>query len=139
VHRLSFVIGAMLFAVSATACGGGGDNGNPAAPSQQPFNQTITGTVSSFGTTQHLVNVPRGGNMRLSVSWVDGGDLDLYLTGTGCNAYPPTSCQILAASDGLSNPEVITRTVSSGEQFKAWVDSFVLSSARNYTLTINIQ
>jgi hypothetical protein len=119
------------------ACGGG--EGGPSAPTPQAFNQTITGTVSSFGFTEHLVNIPRNGNMRLSLSWSDGGDLDLYLTGSGCNSYPPLNCQVLAASDGLSHPEVITRTVSSGEQFKAWVDSFVLNNPRNYTLTISIQ
>lgn len=137
-YRLILVTSLALCASMAAACGGS-DAGGPAAPTPQPFNQTITGTVSSFGFTQHLVNIPRAGNMRLSLSWSDGGDLDLYLTGTACNSYPPTNCQILAASDGLSNPEVITRTVSAGEQFKAWVDSFVLASARNYTLTIGIQ
>jgi hypothetical protein len=130
----------LLAAVSVAACGGG-DNGNPAAPSApQPFNQTVTGTVSSFGTTQHTVSIPRSGQMRLTLTWVGGGDLDLYLTNTACNSYPPTDCTMLASSDSATGAsETILRPVNQGETYKAWVDSFIVSEARNYSMTITIQ
>lgn len=127
------LVGGLAVALFSVGCGGG----SPTSPTPRSFTQTITGTVSSFGTTSHNVSVGRNGNARWSVTWTGGGDLDLYLTATGCNGYPPTDCQILAAADGFANPEVITRTVTSGEQFKLWVDSFE-ANARNYTITYTI-
>ena len=122
--------------VATLGCGGGSDG--PTTPTEQPYNQTLSGTVSAFGTTQHAFNVPRSGTARITLAWSNGGDLDLYLTGAACNSYPPDNCQILAAADGQANPELITRTVTSGEQFKLWVDSFVIDNARSYTITLTI-
>jgi hypothetical protein len=76
--------------------------------------------------------------MTLTLSWNTSADLDLYLTSSSCNAYPPDFCQVLAASDGLTTTERITRTVAAGDSFKAWVDSFAFSP-QSYTLTISVQ
>ncbi|MDP3719465.1 MAG: hypothetical protein Q8T13_17010 [Acidobacteriota bacterium] len=128
----------LTLCVLASACGGG--SSSPTAPSAtpQPYNQTVTGTVSSLGIVQHPLSIPRSGNMTLTLSWGTTADLDLYLTNSSCNAYPPDSCQILAASDGVAATERITRTVTSGESFKIWVDSFSFSP-QNYTIAISIQ
>lgn len=99
---------------------------------------TVTGTVSSFGIVQHEVSIVRLGTMTLTLTWTAGPDLDLYLTAPSCNGYPPTACQILAASDGLSMPETIRRTVNAGETFKAWVDSFAAASV-SYTLSLRVE
>jgi hypothetical protein len=99
----------------------------------------MAGTVSSFGLVQHSVSITGSGNMTLTLSWQGGGDLDLYLTGSSCNAYPLTDCQVLAASDrSAGSSEIIVRTVSSGEQFKVWVDNFS-TNAINYNLAMVIQ
>ena len=126
----------MLLAVFATACGGGG---SPNAPTPQPFNQTITGTVSVFGTTFHPISTTRAGNMRLTLSWSGGVDLDLYLTNPSCELANLASCQLLAAADGFVNPEIITRSVSTNEAFRVFVDNNSTTQSANYTLTIHIE
>ena len=128
----------ILVAVLATACGGSG-NGGPSSPTPQPFNQTLTGTVSVFGTTFHPISTPRAGNMRLTLSWSSGVDLDLYLTNPNCELANLASCQLLAAADGFVNPETITRTVSTNESFRVFVDNVSTTQSANYTLTIRIE
>ena len=127
----------VLVAALATACGGSG-NGGPTSPTPQPFNQTLTGTVSVFGTTFHPISTPRAGSMRLTLSWNSGVDLDLYLTNPNCELANLASCQLLAAADGFVNPETITRTVSANESFRVFVDSNSTTQSANYTLTIRI-
>lgn len=128
----------ILIAVLATACGGSG-NGSPSSPTPQPFNQTITGTVSVFGTTFHPISTPRAGSMRVTLSWSSGVDLDLYLTNPTCEPTNLASCQLLAAADGFVNPETITRTVSTNESFRVFVDNNSTTQSANYTLTIRIE
>lgn len=120
------------------ACGCG--KSSPSAPAPpEPFNQTLTGTVSSFGFTQHPLSAARAGNMTLTLTWQTTADLDLYLTSSTCNQYPNGSCQILAASDrAVGSSEVITRTVTSGESFKFWIDNFSFNP-QNYSVQIQIQ
>lgn len=123
------------FCVFGMACGGAGA---PTAPTPvRSFNQNISGTVSSFGSVQHPLTVSKSGNMSLTLSWNTSADLDLYLTASSCNVYPPGACQLLAVSDGSTSPERITRPVTSGESFKVWVDSFS-SAPQAYTLSIAI-
>jgi hypothetical protein len=129
--RHAIVAAALL---SVMACG----KGSPTAPA--PFNQTVNGTVSSVGYTQHAMNVSRAGTLTLSLTWQGTADLDLYLTSTGCaDLYPSAGCPRLALSDNASgSTETITRTVASGENFKVWVDNLTFSP-QNYTLTVNIK
>lgn len=118
----------------ALACGG---SKSPTAPS--PFSQTVTGTVSVFGTAQHTLSIPRAGNMTITLSWSGNVDLDLYLSNPSCTAlYPLSSCGILVAADGFVNPEKISRTVSSGESFKIWIDNNSQTQSMTYTLTTTI-
>lgn len=128
----------VLLGLLATACGGGG-NGGPSSPTPQPFSQTLTGTVSVFGTTFHPINTPRAGNMRLTLSWSGGVDLDLYLTNPNCELANLATCQLLAAADGFVNPEIISRTVSSNESFRVFVDNNSTTQSANYTLTVRIE
>lgn len=132
--RFSLCVVVCLLAVG---CGGG----SPTAPSApQPYNETMTGTASSFGVTQHALNIPRAGNLTISLSWPSSADLDLYLTPASCaNVYPTGSCTMLAISNRSgAGSETITRTVAAGETFKVWVDNFAFSP-QTYTLTLNIQ
>lgn len=80
--------------------------------------------------------------MSVTLSWSTSADLDLYMTSSICNSYPPnggSGCMILAASDNaFGTTERVTRTVASGESFKIWVDNFA-STSQNYTLTTSIQ
>ena len=110
-------------------------------PNQQ-YPLTLTGTVSSQGFTQHSITAARSGTLTLRLTWSGANDLDLYLTTAACDSYPPGNqpgCPMLALSTADSgNTETITRTVSSGEEFKAWVDNFDTGS-KAYGLSVDIQ
>ncbi len=78
----------------------------------------------------------------MALSWTGGGNLDLYLTATSCNSNPLTSCEIIVRSQTISaNPEIITRAVTVGEQFKVWAmnRTVVNVSPQNFTLVITIE
>lgn len=126
-----------LVAVTLVACGGGSSPTAPSAP--QPFNQTLAGTVSVFGTTVHPLTTSRAGTMTIRLQWGTGADLDLYLSNPACvSLYPLAGCGILAAANGLANPESVVRTVASSESFRVWVDNLSLTQSVNYTLSISI-
>lgn len=105
-------------------------------------NQTFAGTVSANGFKQHAFTASHGGTLTLRLTWTGANDLDLYLTTSACDSYPPGNqpgCPMLARSTGLEgNSETITRTVAEGEQFKAWVDNFS-SSSTAYSLSVEIE
>jgi len=130
-------IGVVLLACITASCGN-----DSTSPSEQPFNQTVTGTASVFGSTRHGLTIPRNGNLTLRLTWQDPTvDLDLYLTIPSCTAslYPLSSCGVLLASDNASGTvETITRSVTNGEAFQVWVDN-VSSRTANYTLGITVQ
>jgi hypothetical protein len=128
----------VLSLLALVSCGGGG--GSPTSPSQQAFHQTMTGTVGVLEYNVHSLNIPRGGNMTLTLSWNQSADLDLYLTSTSCNGYPPLDCAILTKSNNSTGAtrETITRTVQASESFKLWVDNFS-STTVNYTLDLTVQ
>ena len=94
---------------------------NPVGPDpDEPYSQTITGTVGVFGETPHPLTIPRAGNMRLRLTWTAADvDLDLYLAPNTCTAlYPMASCGILAASNAATGTEeTINRTVARGDRF----------------------
>ena len=128
-----------LVAVLCAACEGGG--GNTTGPSASPYNQTQTGTVAIFGTTRHAVNVTRGGNLSVRLSWQDSAvDLDLYLAPSTCiDLYPIASCGVLVGSSATSGTaEQIARSVSSGDTYFLFVDNMSTTQAQNYTLNITI-
>ena len=108
----------------------------------QSYPLTLTGTVSSQGFTQHSITASRSGTLTLRLTWSGSNDLDLYLTTSACNSYPPGNqpgCPMLVLSTNDSgNTETITRTVASGEEFKAWVDNFSTGSTA-YALVVDIQ
>jgi hypothetical protein len=115
---------------------------NPVGPDpDEPYSQTITGTVGAFGTAGHPLTVPRSGNMRLQLTWAAADvDLDLYLAPNSCTAlYPMASCGVLAASDAATGTqETITRTVVDNERLRIWVDNLHLTLPQNYTISITI-
>ena len=80
------LVAAVFLLVVTAACGGQGGAGNITGPSSNPpFNQSMTGTVSAFGTTRHALTIPRSGNMTLRLTWADGAvDLDLILAAANC-------------------------------------------------------
>lgn len=131
------IITLLLAAVLASSCGG---DSNPTAPTPQPFTQTVTGTVSVFGTTRHSLSIPRSGNLTLRLTWQDATvDLDLYLTAATCMELYAADCTVLLASDSsVGTSETITRTVTGGEQFQIWVDSLSEDRAQNYALSITV-
>lgn len=124
----------VLLAVTA-ACG----KDSPTSPSR-PYNETLTGTVSAFGTTRHPLSVPRSGQLTLRLTWNDAVDLDLYLASSACaSLYPRAGCGIVAQSDGVAtNSETIARTVTAGEQYSVWIDNLSVSRAATYTVTLTI-
>lgn len=134
-RRCGVLILACLFVVG---CGG---DGSPTAPSNPPFTQTMTGTVSVFGWVRHPLTIPRTGNMSLRLTWQSAAvDLDLFLAPASCTElYPKAACGILAASDAATGTqEQINRTVNVGEQYQIFVDSLSLDQTQNYTLTLTI-
>ena len=78
--------------------------------------------------------------MSVTITWNNPAvDLDLYLTDTSCNGYPPISCTILAASQLNSGTfEQVSLTVQAGQQFLAFVDNFT-DQAQTYTLSLGFQ
>jgi hypothetical protein len=120
--------------LSLTACG------SPTTPSNQPFTQTMSGTVSVFGTTRHALSIPQAGQMRLTLTWSGSTDLDLYLAPANCqNLYPIAQCGVLVASNSASGTqEVIARGVSSGETYAIFVDNLSTTVANTYSLNITI-
>jgi hypothetical protein len=126
----------LILAISISACGG-----SPTSASSQPYSQTLTGTVSLFGTTRHSLTIPRSGQMRLTLSWTGVTDLDLYLTNASCQAlYPQNACGIvLASNSAVGTQEVIARSVTAGETYAIFVDNLSLVNANSYTLDIRIQ
>lgn len=126
-----------LALVTAVACG----KGSPTSPSRNTaYSETLTGTVSAFGSTRHSLSIPKSGNLTLRLSWSDPVDLDLYLANAGCTSlYPRSNCGIVAQSDATgTSSETVARTVSAGEQFSIWVDNFSVSRSATYTLTLTI-
>ena len=121
---------------SVTACGGD----SPTSPSNQTYTQTLSGTVSLFGTTRHALSIPRSGNMRLTLTWTGSTDLDLYLAPSTCqNLYPTAQCGILVFSNSVTgSQEVIARSVNSGENYAIFVDNLSTLAANTYTLNIVI-
>ena len=120
--------------LSLTACG------SPTKPSEQQYTQTMSGTVSVFGTTRHALTIPRSGQMRLTLSWTGSTDLDLYLAPSSCqNLYPMSQCAVIVASNSSSGTqEVIARGVSSGESYAIFVDNLSATAANTYNLNITI-
>ena len=129
------ILGLLLVA----GCGGGGSS--PNSPSQQPYTQTVTGSVGVFGTNSHSIGpAPRGGNMTITLTWSNSADLDLYLTNSGCSEFNViATCQLFGSADGFVNPERVQRTVSSGDSFRLFVDNNSTTLSVNYTLTIRIE
>lgn len=129
-----------LVAVLCAACEGGGSN-NTTGPSGSAYNQTQTGSVSVYGTTRHAVNITRGGNLTVRLSWPDSSvDLDLYLAPSTCvDLYPIASCGVLVSSSTASGTaEQVARSVSSGDAYFLFVDNMSTTQAQNYTLNITI-
>lgn len=121
--------------VCLSACGG-----SPSSPSQQPFTQHIAATVDVFGTTEHSLSIPRSGTMTIMLRWSNATDLDLYLTNSGCQVTTPEACTIFASATGTTGTqESITRTVTTGETYKLFVDNNSVSLSSNYTLDVTIQ
>lgn len=126
-----------LLCVTTAAC-----NGSSTSPSENaPYIETVNGSVVTFGTTRHALNIPRSGEMRLTLTWAAGTiDLDLYLASSACQElYPQEQCGIVGTSDAsVGTREVITRTVSSGQTYAIFVDNFSTVSPSTYTLEIRI-
>jgi hypothetical protein len=135
----------VLVALATVACGGE-NGGSPTGPSTtnnrpQPFNQTIAGSVSVFGTTRHPLGVPRSGNMTLTLTWGNGAvDLDLFLANTCVNLYPKSACDIMAFSDAArGTSELVSLPVTQGQNLQIFVDNLSTASAQNYNLQLSIQ
>jgi hypothetical protein len=105
------------------------------------YQEVITGTVSVYGTVQHPLTVSHSGNMTLRLTWSDASiNLDLYLTGPACDGYPPVDCPLFAVSDAVgTTQESIQRTVSSGQEFKVWVDNHSQTQPSHYSLELRIE
>ena len=138
------MLSTVLIGVVGMVAAGCGDSKNPAAPGpapQQPFTQSMSGTVSIFGTTRHALDIPRSGNMRVTLNWSGDVDLDLYLTSSNCQEpYEEAACDVILASDSfVGTQETIAYSVSSGQTFALFVDSLSTTQATTYTLDIRIE
>jgi hypothetical protein len=130
-----------LAALLAAACGGNDVTAPSPSPSDGPFNQTINGSVSMFGTTRHPLTVTRSGPMTVRLSWATSTvDLDLFLAPSTCvELYPTSACGVLAASDSATGmTEEIRRPVTAGETFSIFVDNLNPTQPQTYTITVAI-
>jgi hypothetical protein len=135
--------GIALAALLAAACGGNGVTTPSPSPSPPdgPFNQTINGSVSMFGTTRHPLTITRSGQMTVRLSWSTSTvDLDLFLAPSTCvELYPTSACGVLAASDSATGmTEEIRRTVTAGDAFSIFVDNLSPTQPQTYTITVAI-
>ena len=132
---------ALIVVLASLAAACGGDDGNGVTgPSNTPFTQTVTGTVSTFGWTRHPLTTSRAGQLSVRLTWTNSSaDLDLYLSPTSCTDPYASGCTFLARSDaGSGTSEQVQRTVTAGEAFNVFVDSFA-SSPQSYSLLVTIQ
>ena len=96
-------------------------------PTTAPGSSSVTGTVAPLGINRHLLTIASNGTLGVGLAWSNPAtDLDLYLTSTSCSGYPPSSCNILAASQkSVGTGESVGRSgVRAGEQYYVWVDNF---------------
>ena len=136
-----FAAVAISVAIVAAAAGCGSNNVTGPTPGNGPFNQTITGSVSTFGTARHPHSIPRSGQMTLRLTWASGAvDLDLFLAPAACmQLYPTSACGVLAASDSATGmSEEIVRAVTAGDSFSVFVDNLNPTQAQSYTLTVAV-
>ncbi|OFW08768.1 MAG: hypothetical protein A3H96_04820 [Acidobacteria bacterium RIFCSPLOWO2_02_FULL_67_36] len=121
---------ALAFVLAAAACGG-----SPTSPGGGDSTQTISGSVSAYGTTSHSIEAARAGTLSVTLTWTGPADLDLYLTPIDCDGYPPDNCVILASSTASSgNSERIDWSPAASERFKVWVDNFSPTLSTSYTI-----
>ena len=136
----SIVITVACTGLLVSACGGDSGTMSPSGGGSAPFEQTINGTVAVFDITEHQFTTTRSGNLTATVTWANSAiDLDLYLTASNCNNYPPVACTILERSDAATGTsETVRRSVSPGTQLKFWVDNFSETLGTSYILQIRI-
>lgn len=127
---------ALLLSAALVACD---DDDDPVVP-DDPFEQTLNGTVAAFDTNEHTFASPRTGQMTVELTWQDETiDLDLYLTDATCVGYPPNDCTILASSDATTGTtESLTFSVTNAVNYKIWVDNFDVDTPSPYTVEITI-
>ena len=77
------------------------------------------------------------GGLWMYLVWADpSADLDLYVTDSSCNGYPPLECTILAASvRETGTSERLSVGVRAGASYRVWVDNWA-TTAQPYWLTI---
>ena len=77
------------------------------------------------------------GGLWLYLLWADASaDLDLYLTDSSCNGYPPLECTVLAASvRDTGTSERFSIGARAGERYRVWVDNWSMTP-QSYWLTI---
>jgi len=132
-----FVKIAVLFAVLAASVSCGKKSSTSASTD---FSQTVTGTVTPFATNSHSVSVGQSGTMTLTLTWADSSvDLDLYLASSSCTNLFAASCSVLQQSiTSTGTSERITRTVTKGDTFTAFVDSLSLTKSQAYSVLFTI-
>jgi hypothetical protein len=96
-------------------------------------------TVPPFGVDKWDLTISGSGTraVGLYLTWSDSAaDLDLYVTSTSCNGYPPESCTILAQSvSETGTSEQITFSARGGDRYLVWVDNWTFEP-QSYQLTL---
>lgn len=129
--RISGTAIALAAGLALSACGGS----TPTSPDGGATTQTLTGSVSAYGTASHSVEAARTGTLTVTLTWAGPADLDLYLTSIDCTGYPPDGCLILARSTASSgNQEQIEWAAAANERFKVWIDNFSPAISSDYTV-----
>ena len=134
--RILWTAAVLAVVLAAAACGGN----TPTSPDGGDSTQTITGSVSAYGTASHSVEAARAGTLTVTLTWTGPADLDLYLTSIDCTEYPPDGCLILARSTASSgNREQIEWTAASTDRFKIWIDNFSPTISSDYTVVASLR
>lgn len=143
----------LLFSVAlATLLSACGSNSGPTGPSSSSSSNSgsqpprlsntrdLTGSVTPFGTNQHSVTAEFSGNLQATLSWSDSSiDLDLYLTSSSCNSYPPSNCTIIDQGNrSTGTSERVSKNVARGETVKLWVDNFDRNRGSSYRLSLTL-
>jgi hypothetical protein len=113
--------------------------GGVVQPACGPTDQADTVAADGIDMWELTATGTGTGGLWVYLLWVDASaDLDLYLTDSSCNGYPPAECRVLAASVGDSGTsEWFSFGARAGDRYRVWVDNFSMTPQPYWLSVLN--